>query len=278
MIAKGQRYIRDTSRLISKLARTSKRTVPSLAHINDICMTEANGADKNMAARSFLIAQRGMNDLRYYGIKGYYEKFQKERLLRSTSTSSAETEPKAASLPTSSNTVAKVPFIITTQQRSELQAMGFSIDEIKKLTPLKACIILEHKLKPEDCFIEPILDELVQERERAQVEAAQEMRAEQERLLGEQEQSREFETSNTEQEPQTTYELDAGADADAALPSATDAFLQPTNSEWFGIFQNSERIALYRTKAEAAAFIQYKTKGLKGEDQREFQMKIVEVE
>lgn len=108
----------------------------------------------NQAAMSFLRADKEIGLVRYYGISRYLREKQviptfPALLSQNTSAATTETAETRPSLGEPGQQVAKVPFMITKLMREELEELQYSPESVRQMTPVKANIVLKHKLSPE---------------------------------------------------------------------------------------------------------------------------------
>ena len=161
-LASAKRLSYDSLQLLSIVLR-------SRGSSRDALVDQAR--QSNSAALAFLSAEREVGLLRYHGLTGYLREFGffqrlsflQPQQLSSTGTPSSHSDTSGsssfsstASGGTSNSTgrptrPARVAFMITSQQKVELaDELGYTSDEIKKLKPAEAAIILEHRVGPNE--------------------------------------------------------------------------------------------------------------------------------
>ena len=112
-------------------------------HITRIALSLPN--QENSVAQMYLRLVKTIGGFRYYGFRESIRQTVSANLTTSAATATA---PAAAT----NSTVAKVPFMITSKQRAQLQRkLDFSVEDIKQLTPLEAAVVLEFELSVGDC-------------------------------------------------------------------------------------------------------------------------------
>jgi len=204
--------------------------------------------ESNLPAIQFLSAQRVVNDVRYYGVSGYWNKVMAKSIASTTIT-----EPVRSS---STSTVAKVPFVITQGQRTALAELGFELVDVKKLTPVKAVVILEHSLTPDDCNGDnSLLDAKLQERE--ETERIERAKMEEEIRVVEAA-SGPSKPTIPQSEPPPPPQSETPTPLQAQFPAIIEDTVERT---FVGVFDGKQRIALYDSIEEAQMFIQHKIKG-----------------
>ena len=165
LLARARHLLGDASAVASALAAARPSTVPSA---RSVLMGLARGQrPPNSVAASLLRADRELGLVRYHGLYGYVERAGGVRslLLRLPpppgAGAGAGADPGrdgrggggdgggAAEGDGEGRTKARVAFMITAAQRSELSAgLGYGDDEIRKLRPLEALLILQHQVGP----------------------------------------------------------------------------------------------------------------------------------
>lgn len=113
-------------------------------------MSEAKAS--NTVATSVLLAEKELAVFKYYGVSAYT----RDRILPyfngliNKSLSSSQND-NYTTRDSSNRRTAKVAFMITKDQRKALNVeLGYSEDQIKKLKPMEALLILEHRVPPND--------------------------------------------------------------------------------------------------------------------------------
>ena len=167
LLARARHLLGDASAVASALAAARPSTVPSA---RSVLMGLARGQrPPNSVAASLLRADRELGLVRYHGLYGYVERAGGVRslLLRLPPPPGAGAGAGAGAVPGrdgrggsgdggdaaegdgEGRTKARVAFMITAAQRSELSAgLGYGDDEIRKLRPLEALLILQHQVGP----------------------------------------------------------------------------------------------------------------------------------
>ena len=135
----------------------------------------------NLVARSLLQVDRQIGLVRYHGIMGYFQQQWQARFSSSlppstTSEGSSSTETVAISQPNK----ARVAFMITGSMKQELnEQLGYDLDEdIKKMTPLQASLILHHRITADEMEEKLPLVEEEYEKQRVEDIAKQQREAE----------------------------------------------------------------------------------------------------
>jgi hypothetical protein len=227
----------------------------------------------NSVATNMLLVEKEVGLLRYHGITGY---FREKRALMPTwlvgdrnatgmeaedgSRASHSASSSSSTSTTTLSTTARISFMITSSQRAELIKLEYTEQEIKRLKPLEASLILDHQLHPREA--PERLPVLVQEYEEELVKAKiaaleQHKREEQERLQREQEAALEASQSDEVQEGQREQRN--------GTPSIRDEDLavSETTREWFAVVETkpngeSTIVGLYTIHDEARICLETK--------------------
>lgn len=103
----------------------------------------------NTVANSLLQVDKQVGLVKYYGLSGYLkQRLQSTSVIPTTSTDI--TANTIASSDTSSSSSARVAFMVTARMKQELNGrLGYDADQIRKMTPLQASLILNESIKPE---------------------------------------------------------------------------------------------------------------------------------
>jgi hypothetical protein len=145
---------------------------------------------QNQTAVSLLKLYKQANELRYYGIMGYIQhhkwfdfnfKSQSHNVtahtpFNKTSTTSTCTDSTTTTTDTTKKTTARVAFMITSSMKQELIELDYDEPSIRKLTPVEASLILQHKIAP--ALQAEQLPRIVQEHEQQQQQQQQQQQAE----------------------------------------------------------------------------------------------------
>jgi hypothetical protein len=142
--------------------------------------------ESNQTATKILLADKEIGLLQYYGVTGYIREKKWLSFPSFSSLTSSSSPLESSSSPSLPNgdkkpsKVAKVAFMVTSSMRAELtDRLGYDADQLRKLTPLQATLILEHDVTSADQFER--LPSLVQAHQDAVETEANRQRAEQER-------------------------------------------------------------------------------------------------
>ena len=102
-------------------------------------------ATANVVALSLLKWDREWHLLKYYGFWQYSQQWWQQRKQQQGLTDKTETPTDK---PSSSPSIARIPFVITTTMKQEMKTLGYTESHIKSYTPLQATLILQHSLAP----------------------------------------------------------------------------------------------------------------------------------
>ena len=138
----------DSMQLLSNVVRSS-------SSVKDVVVDQAR--QSNRAAVLWLNLEKEAGLIRYHGFVGYLKKQRNNVLVagwttsRFGSTKAMEQHNPSSQTPKQQQSVAKVAFMITAAQKSELSnTLGYSTEQIKKLKPVEAALILQHQIPPAD--------------------------------------------------------------------------------------------------------------------------------
>ncbi|KAL7578796.1 hypothetical protein ACA910_016019 [Epithemia clementina (nom. ined.)] len=186
-----QRFINTSSRLLRESWELTKRLPQSSNQgWREACLDLTRRED-NQLARSILKFDKELHLMRYHGLWSYFRQYYHQRHqlqhVQSTGNSSSamgssgninsinnHSYGMASSNRASSAAVAKIPFVITTSMKEALGSevgLGYTADQIKKLTPLKAALLIQHKVDPNEMdsrLPQILLDHEKQEEEQQQ--------------------------------------------------------------------------------------------------------------
>jgi hypothetical protein len=131
----------DSVVLITKLAKS-----PSSSR--DILASQARAS--NSLATALLQMEKEVGLFRYHGFSGYFGPHVttfRRRLGFASSENNGSDDDRSIK----PKTGARVAFMITSAQRTSLsEELGYTEDDIRKMKPVEAFVILEHKLPPGD--------------------------------------------------------------------------------------------------------------------------------
>lgn len=191
-------------------SKASSSGMTKLKTLKPVLLDQA--LQSNRVATSLLRIEKGYGLLKYYGLRGCFQ--QCIRILSSkisSGGSSKESSPlldvRDGSISTSSKTT--IAFMITATMKQKLQeTMGYSMDQIKKMTPLQASLVLNHQVSPDKYGEQLPLLEKEYEQEQAEWRKQEKERLKHEQKDQERQQEQENHTSdvslNYGQLPQNT--------------------------------------------------------------------------
>jgi hypothetical protein len=142
----------------------------------------------NRVATSMLKVDKEFGLMKYWGFPGYL----KQRLSFGSSSTATRTTGAATIVSTGDDTPAKggrIAFMLTAAMKTELaDRLGYSPEDVKKMTPVQASLILNNSIPHEEmAYLLPILEKDYHEA----VEREQHQKAEEEKLLKMQQQEQE---------------------------------------------------------------------------------------
>mmetsp|Transcript_26842 Transcript_26842/g.65234 ORF Transcript_26842/g.65234 Transcript_26842/m.65234 type:complete len:338 (+) Transcript_26842:108-1121(+) len=191
----------------------------------------------NLVANSLLQVDRQIGLVRYYGFMGYFQQQFQARFssslppsTTSEDSSSATTETTADS--TSPPNKARIAFMITGSMKQELsEQLGYDLDEdIKKMTPLQASLILHYRI-PVDEMEEKL--PLVEERYEKKLEEDALKQQQQAEEMGKQRaaqmEMKKAEAARQEAQGEASAAVEASADA-ANVQQETPAAQAPSSA------------------------------------------------
>jgi hypothetical protein len=133
--------------------KTSSSGFTMMTTLKPVLLDQAR--QSNRVATSLLRIEKGYGWLKYLGIRGCIQQY--IRILSSPFSSGGSLSDSSAPLDVHNNgainTFSKttIAFMITTSMKQKLQeTMGYSMDQIKKMTPLQASLVLNHQVPPAD--------------------------------------------------------------------------------------------------------------------------------
>lgn len=236
----------------------------------------------NGVATSLLAVDKEVGLYRYYGMLGYLREKRigasnpiTKRLLyagsTSISTTGGDSDPDGPEKKDNKNQVAKVAFMITSSQRTELsERLGYEPEDIKKLKPVEASLILQNNVCPDDVdaklggLVQEHNDELVRQHREAKHEAKQEAEQLQAKQLTNENEAAEVEvpTDEKQADPLLLEEVKL-----AALEKAED-FEEGTSmgsaKMWYEVVEtrvsdgSAIPVALYQDEEEAKMCLELK--------------------
>jgi len=175
---------------LTRLVVVEYRNSRSKDNVRSLLLDQARQA--NTVAHGFLKVDKEVGLMKYYGLLGYMKRYLQgmtwfSRLTSSqgdggrnatiggnpssTSSSLTTTEENGGGLSSSSSssssegndvgTTAKIAFMVTASMKQELsEGLGYTMDQIKTMTPLQASLILNERISPQDMEIRlPIAEE-----------------------------------------------------------------------------------------------------------------------
>jgi hypothetical protein len=186
----------------------------------------------NTVATSFLKMDKEMGLMRYWGLSGYLrQRLQSTTALAASATGTTannSASKQTADTEQSTSSKARIAFMVTASMKTELaDKLGYDLNQIKKLRPLQASLILNHDVKPENMEVQlPLLEQEHAAREeegrQRQEEEERQRQEEEERQSQEEEerqrQEQEAERFFLENEAKTLQEQ--AASSDTIYPSA----------------------------------------------------------
>lgn len=137
---------RDSFQLAEAIFRdsTTKRAVS----FKPVLLDQAR--QSNSVAHSLLNLDRQIGLVRYYGIMGYFRQQWQARFSSSLPPSSSYSTTSETSSVSDPNR-ARIAFMITGSMKQELiEKLGYLEDDIKKMTPLQASLILHHRISADE--------------------------------------------------------------------------------------------------------------------------------
>lgn len=233
----------------------------------------SHAQNNNGVASSFLVIDKEVNLLKYFGFMGYLREKQigalwhpvaKRLFYGSTSYSSTSTGGGAPQDPDNhkrnKKQVARVAFMITSTQRAELnERLGYSPEAIKQLKPVEASLILQHDLAPDDK--DGKLAELVQEYNDDLARQHQEAKLQAEKLAASQ---RVASAGATKGDHEETVVLDGTAAYTDSDKTTSNVASVGKAKEWFEVIEtrvsddSSIAVALYQDEDEAKLCLELK--------------------
>lgn len=159
-----RKVISDGTSLFIMVMKQWQRSKPNKKiSFKDIILNEAR-QNQNRVATSMLSIDREIGLMKYHGIPNYLRQYSSLRFIKfpslgmfpsspsgddvSRPSASPKSSLNASSATTPTPPKAKVAFMITAAQRSQLIEMGYTASQIKKLKPIEALLILENQLIP----------------------------------------------------------------------------------------------------------------------------------
>eukprot|EP00984_Skeletonema_dohrnii_P006272 scaffold2248_cov136-Skeletonema_dohrnii-CCMP3373.AAC.14 len=143
-----------------------------------------SSASPNLAAVTLLHWDREFGLLQYYGVQEYSRRWMKSRSSSSTTTSSSiisqateEVGGTSINKSTNNNNVARVAFMITSEQRQKLSVnLGYTQQDIRTFKPIEALLLIENNVKKtssdDEYNFRDRLKELVDENEKLMAKQA----------------------------------------------------------------------------------------------------------
>jgi hypothetical protein len=176
----------------------------------------------NTVATSFLKMDKEMGLMRYWGLSGYL----RQRLQSTTALVASAATASSAEQSTSSK--ARIAFMVTASMKTELaDKLGYDLDQIKKMKPLQASLILNHDVKPENMEVQlPVLEQEHAAREeegRLRQEEEERQRQEEEERESQEEEERQRQQQEAERifmENETKTLQEQAVSSDTIYPSA----------------------------------------------------------
>jgi hypothetical protein len=216
---------------------------------------------QNRVATSLLKIEKECGLVKYHGFRQYLQQRMQSNL---PSTTSADTTANtdAATLQTNTDTAnkKKIAFMITASMKQELtDNLGYSVDDIKRMTPLQASLVLNHQVAPADYDEKlPILEQ-EHEAEQEELRRQEAEKAERQRLEQEAQQEKELQSRLRQQrareESQATFDTTSSSFSteDLANSIGVESGFDETWYEVVEIKPNGDNIrqGLYPNQAEA---------------------------
>ena len=141
LVQKSRQVGKDSMQLLNQWMILCRSTNSNDTSFRTILLEQAT-VQNNSVAMFYVRLERDYAHLKYYGIM---EHIKRKRLSSSVSIKAFSTTTKATTA------AARVAFMITTTQRTLLKTkLGYTNEEIKRLTPLDATLILQHDLTPSE--------------------------------------------------------------------------------------------------------------------------------
>lgn len=238
----------------------------------DILVAQARS--NNNVASSFLMVDKEVGLFRYYGSSDYLREKQllpffsaTKRLIGGSAMNSnggGNEDPDKDSEKKDKPQVARVAFMITSTQRTELsKRLKYSGEEIKQLKPLEASLILSNDLSPTDAedklpgLVQDYNDELTRQHQEAKLQA--------EKLASQREVEVETPVEQQSQEKEETLLLSDVPDQDTFQEaSASDVDQSAGSKLWYEVVEtrvsdnSSIAVALYQNEDEAKLCLELK--------------------
>ena len=105
----------------------------------------------NVASIKILNGEKELNLLRYHGVTKYLQMAWQRRSRVSSSIADG-----GGAADTSDGRTARVAFMITSQNRQDLNKLGYSTEDIRQLTPADALLLLENRAEKKDSVTETL--------------------------------------------------------------------------------------------------------------------------
>ncbi|EJK57299.1 hypothetical protein THAOC_22671 [Thalassiosira oceanica] len=141
-------YAHDSRTIATTLLRSIRSTPVKgiddlMARTKQVLLETSRQA--NVASIKILNGEKELNLLRYHGLQKYLQMAWQRR--RASSYSIAEGGGAAE---TDDGRTARVAFMITSQNRQDLNRLGYSAEDIRQLTPADALLLLENRAEKKD--------------------------------------------------------------------------------------------------------------------------------
>ncbi|CAJ1953863.1 unnamed protein product [Cylindrotheca closterium] len=175
----------------------------------------------NLVARSLLQVDRQIGLVRYHGIMGYFQQQWQARF--SSSLPPSTTTPEGSSpADTSQPNKARIAFMITGSMKQELnEQMGYLDEDIRKMTPLQASLILHYRIIPDEMEEKLPVVEAEYEKQREEDAVKQQQEAEErERLRAAQQVEMKKAEALRKEQAASTAESKTEVNAQQETPSA----------------------------------------------------------
>ena len=239
---------------------------PAGESVRDVMMARRTS---NAVAATWFKMDREVGLVQYWGFIGYLREKQvgqswnptvKRLLYGTTITESVKKK-----------TTAKVAFMITSTQRTELsERLGYEADHIKRLKPVEASLILQHNVSPNEVddklvgLVQEYNDALARQHQEAKLEA---LRLETERLAEKEKPATPLERESAEEPTMMLDQSFQNVDVDilqSTLPSPDESLSSSNGTLWYEVVENNvsdgscTAVALYQNDEEATLCLELK--------------------
>jgi hypothetical protein len=225
-------------------------------------LLEQASKNSNRVALSLLKMEKEIGLVRYWGWMGYIR--QRVRPLMTTTTT-----PTTTSIDDNDNSdnKKKIAFMITTSMKQELQdTYKYTVDDVKKMTPLQASLVLNHQISPEeyDDKVPTLQEEYEKEQEQARLLEKEKIEKQQQEEEAEEQQRRQQQQEKEQQKMMTmkdnyiltTPDSATSSSASPEVLAAAIGIQSEMKDTWYEVVEvkpNGERIrqGLYPNEEEA---------------------------